>query len=73
MIINIPFVRKVTSVQIKYNDRAHAHARVALLLPCLEVNPTGLTERNSELVNGFYDDSRCGFMTNNLQENIYTI
>ena len=36
--------------------RTHTHEE-ALLSPFLAVNPTGLTERNSELVNGFYDDS----------------
>ena len=52
--------------------RTRTHVE-ALLLPCLAVNPTGLTERNSELVNGFYIDSWYVFMINNLQVNIYYI
>ena len=64
---------KVTSINYT-NVRMRTHTHVeAFLSSFLAVNPPGLTEGYSEPANGFYDDSRCGFMTNNLQENIYTI
>lgn len=50
--------------------RTHTHVEV-LLSPFLAVNPMGLTNGHSELVNGFYVDSWCVFTKNTLQENAY--
>lgn len=73
MIINIPFDIKVTSVQNQIMVvRTHTHVEV-LLSPFLAVNPMGLTNGHSEPANGFYVVSWYVFMTNTLQENIYTI
>lgn len=43
---------------------ANAYARThkeALFCPLLAINPTGLTEPNSEPTNALYRDSTCGF------------
>ena len=64
---------KVTSINYtNVHMRTHTHEE-ALLSHFLAVNPVGLTEHNSEPANGFYVVSWCVFMTNCLQENIYTI
>jgi hypothetical protein len=64
---------KVTSINYtNVRMRTHTHAK-ALLSPFLAVIPVGLTEGHSEPANGFYVVSQYVFMTNTLQENIYTI